>query len=71
MRAPERAEGGVAADLNVRPGFAVPYFNVYSYNSGHFCKPTVNREMKTCTGQASLPWDSVSKPVFGTRTQTR
>lgn len=66
MRALERAEDGRTADLNARPGFAVPNFNVLRYNN--FANLFLDREMKLCTGQASLPWDASSGPVFGTQT---
>lgn len=61
MRTPETAEDDIAADLNVRPEFALLSFNVYKYNTftnEHSRKSALNREMKMCTGQSSLPWDS-------------
>lgn len=66
MRALERAEDGRTADLNARHGFAVPNFNVHRYIK--FENPFLNREMKLCTGQPSLPWDDNSRAVFGTQT---
>lgn len=66
MRALERAEDDRTAELNVRPAFAVPNFKVHRYIN--FANLFLNREMKLCTGQASLPWDANSRPVFGTQT---